>query len=272
MRARFWGVRGSVPWAGRPSVRHGTNTPCIELRDDSGDRLVLDAGTGLVGLGDTILGAGDEAAGSGVPILLTHYHWDHIQGLPAFAPFFAPGSTVRVIGPTFPSGQVGHLRRLLGPPFCARAFDELPSVPEVEAIAPGRHEVAGFAVSAVELTHPGGAMAYRIRGAAGDLVYATDHEFGNAEVDERLAAFAHGAAMLVSDAHFTPEEEPRVKGWGHGTWARVAEFAARNAVARLWLFHHKPGRSDAALDHIVECARTIFPQTFAAAEGTIVDV
>ena len=84
--------------------------------------------------------------------------------------------------------------------------------------------------------------------------------------------FQYGAFQLVSDAHFTPEEEPQVKGWGHGTWARAAEFAATNAVERLWLFHHKPGRSDAALDHIVECARAIFPQTFAAAEGTTFDV
>lgn len=266
MRARFWGVRGSVPWAGAAVERHGSNTPCIEVRDPVRDALlVFDAGTGLVGLGETLKGRGGPGT-----IVLTHYHWDHIQGLPSFAPLFSAGLALTVHGPTFQVGHVSHIRRLFEPPFFSRS-DTLASTPEVQSIATGHCDVAGFAITAVELNHPGGALAYRIRGTVGDLVYATDHEFGNPMIDERLADFARGASALVSDAHFTPEEEPGAKGWGHGTWARAAEFAAANAVQRLWLFHHKPGRSDVELEGIVACARSIFPSTSAAAEGTTLD-
>lgn len=263
MQASFWGVRGSVPWAGPALIRHGSNTPCLEIRDDRTDALiVLDAGTGLVGLGEALAGEGRT-----LPILLTHYHWDHIQGLPSFAPMWSRGWTLEVHGPTFKAGDVRHVRRIFEPPFFTRPSETPELFPELHPIAPGRCDVGGVSIAAVELNHPGGAMAYRVRGTAGDLVYATDHEFGDPVIDERLAAFARGASALVSDAHFTPEEEPAVKGWGHGTWARAADFAAANSVQRLWLFHHKPGRSDAELDRIVGHARAIFPATSAAAEG-----
>lgn len=267
MRARFWGVRGSVPWAGPALIRHGSNTPCLEIRDDRTDALlVLDAGTGFVGLGEAL--PGEPRA---VPVLLTHYHWDHIQGLPSFAPMMSRGSALQVHGPTFKAGDVRHVKRIFEPPFFSRPSEAPQSLPEVHAIAPGRCDVAGFSIAAVELNHPGGAMAYRLHGTAGDLVYATDHEFGDPQIDERFAAFARGASALVSDAHFTPEEEPAVKGWGHGTWARAAGFAAGNSVERLWLFHHKPGRSDVELDRLVGYARAIFPATSAAAEGVTFD-
>ena len=108
-------------------------------------------------------------------------------------------------------------------------------------------QIGGFDVSAIPLNHPGGAFAYRVRGQTGDLVYATDHEFGDPAFDEPLAEFARGAAALVLDAHFTPEELPAHRGWGHSHWRQCAEFAGRVDAGGLWLFHHKPGRTDEAL-------------------------
>jgi phosphoribosyl 1,2-cyclic phosphodiesterase len=267
MRATFWGVRGSVPWAGRSVVRYGPNTPCIELSDSSsGMRLVLDAGTGIVGVGEAL-----EAGPRRVPILLTHYHWDHVQGLPFFDPVYQAGWSLAIWGPTFESSDASHIKRIFRRPFFSRDFEELASPPDIHSITAGEHSIDGVEVSAMALHHPGGALAYKIRGETGALVYATDHEFGVAPIDSQLAAFARGAAALVLDAHFTPEEEPGVKGWGHSTWARAAEFAAATGVGRLWLFHHKPGRSDVELDRIVECARAVFPATHAAAEGSGLD-
>jgi len=127
-------------------------------------------------------------------------------------------------------------------------------------------------MTALPLNHPGGSLAYRVKGAAGDLVYATDHEFGNPSVDEALEDFARGAAAIVLDAHFTPDERPDHFGWGHSDWRQCAEFAAANAIGRLWLFHHKPGRSDHALEAIRDEARKIFAKTATASEETFFDV
>ena len=119
-------------------------------------------------------------------------------------------------------------------------------------------------MSAQPLNHPGGSLAYRVRGSSGDLVYATDHEFGDQKIDEALLEFSAGAAAVVLDAHFTPDELPAHKGWGHSDWTQCARFAEACGAGRLWLFHHKPGRSDEALDAIEAEARRLFPRTDAA--------
>jgi ribonuclease BN (tRNA processing enzyme) len=132
--------------------------------------------------------------------------------------------------------------------------------------------VSGFEIDALPLNHPGGCLAYRIKGATGDFVYATDHEFGNPAFDEPLAEFAKGASAIVLDAHFTPEELPQHRGWGHSDWRQCTEFAAANGIGGLWLFHHKPGRSDQALADIRVEAQKIFARTDTASEETFIDV
>jgi ribonuclease BN (tRNA processing enzyme) len=134
-------------------------------------------------------------------------------------------------------------------------------------IEDGEFRLAGLEISAIPLNHPGGAFAYRIRGMTGDLVYATDHEFGDPEIDERLADFCRDAAAIVLDAHFTPEELPTHRGWGHSDWRQCAEFAHTCNAGGLWLFHHKPGRTDEQLVRIRADARRVFGATEAASEG-----
>jgi phosphoribosyl 1,2-cyclic phosphodiesterase len=262
MRVRFWGVRGSVPWAIPAAIGHGCNTPCLEVFDDTtGETVIFDAGSGIVGLGPGLRDSQE------LSIVLTHYHWDHLQGLPFFNPLFVPGCDVRVLAPAFESHDPEWLNTMFRSPFFPVPYDRLPSRPSVEIIEPGELRVGGLDVAAIGLNHPGGALAYRIRGLTGDLVYATDHEFGNPEYDEPLAAFVSGAAASVLDAHFTPEESSRHRGWGHSDWRQCAEFAARNDVGGLWLFHHKPGRTDEQLVRIRADARRIFKATETASEG-----
>jgi phosphoribosyl 1,2-cyclic phosphodiesterase len=263
MRVRFWGVRGSVPWATPDSIIHGCNTPCLEVRDERTDALlILDAGSGIVGLGQSL-----GSVPHPVPILLTHYHWDHTQGLPFFAPFFAPGWTPSIWAPELRGISLEWVSRIFESPYFPVPFEQLPNRPAVTLVEPRPFDIGGFRISVQPLNHPGGAFAYRIHGTSGDLVYATDHEFGNPVFDQQLAAFARGAAAIISDAHFTPEELPRYAGWGHAAWSQAAEFAARIDVGRLWLFHHKPGRSDGDLDRIEAQARDVFAATDAATEG-----
>lgn len=263
MRARFWGVRGSVPWATPSSIGHGCNTPCIEVRNErTGGMLVLDAGSGIVGLGEA-LGGPPRA----VPILLTHYHWDHLQGLPFFGTFYQTGWTPTIWAPVLQHIDVAFVDTIFQSPFFPIPVDHLPSRPGVQLIQPGEIEVEGFRIRVQPLTHPGGAFAYRITGDAGDLVYATDHEFGNPEVDEALAAFCSKAHAVILDAHFTPEELPARKGWGHGSWRQCTDFASAVSAGQLWLFHHKPGRNDEELAAIQTQARRLFPATTAAGEG-----
>ena len=262
MRVRFFGVRGSVPYATSASIGHGCNTPCIEVFDEATDRLlILDAGSGIVGLGETV-----TAERRDVPILLTHYHWDHVQGLPFFAPLYRPGRALTVWAPAL-GRTFADLETMFEAPFFPVPYDRLPSRPAIKMLAAGETVINGFEIGIQPLNHPGGAFAYRIRGAHGTLVYATDHEFGDPAIDKALATFAAGASAVILDAHFTPDELPAHKGWGHGDWSQCARFAAACGAAHLWLFHHKPGRPDDALKAIEAEARLLFAATDAASEG-----
>ncbi len=261
MRVRFWGVRGSVPWATQGSIGHGCNTPCVEIVDEpSGRRLILDAGSGIVGVGATL----DAVAN--IPIVLTHYHWDHVQGLPFFGPLYRAGCAVSVWAPAL-GRQFADIETMFESPFFPVPYDRLPSRPAIRMNAAGRAAINGFDVSAQPLNHPGGAFAYRIAGDNGDLVYATDHEFGNHDIDLALAHFSRGARVLILDSHFTPEETPAHKGWGHSDWSQCARFAKDCGADQLRLFHHKPGRPDDEMKEIESAARGLFAATCAAKEG-----
>jgi len=268
MRVRFWGVRGSVPWATSSSIGHGCNTPCVEIRNEgTGAVLILDAGSGIVGLGEA-LGTVPQP----IPILLTHYHWDHLQGLPFFSQFYQPGWTPTIWAPIFKHVDLAWLDTIFQQPFFPVPIEALPSRPAMALMPPRESVIGGFRIRAQPLTHPGGAFAYRIQGDMGDVVYATDHEFGNQDVDDALVEFCRGAGAVILDAHFTPEELPTRKGWGHGSWRQCATFAAATGARQLWLFHHKPGRTDEDLAAIEARAREMFPATRAASEGDSFEV
>lgn len=263
MRITFWGVRGSVPWSTAASIGYGCNTPCVEI-DGNGRAagLILDAGSGIVGVGK-VLGPAARA----IPILLTHYHWDHTQGLPFFDPFYEPGWTPTIWAPQLRNIDAAWVETIFENPFYPIPYDQLPARPTVRFVNAGEISVGGFHIRAQLLNHPGGCFAYRIAGPSGDLVYATDHEFGDRTTDEALGAFASGARALILDAHFTPEELPAHRGWGHSSWRQCAEFAAAHDIGHLWLFHHRPGRTDVEMAAIEAAAREVFAPTTAAREG-----
>lgn len=260
MRVRFLGVRGSIPWTVPGAVLHGCNTSCIEIADErSGAMLVLDAGSGIVGV--------TPPGSAAVTLLVTHYHWDHVLGLPYFAPLHEPERALTIHAPAIASYDPGWVETLFRPPFHPLPYAQVANRQEPMPVRPGRVPIDGFGVTALALNHPGGALAYRVKGAESDFVYATDHEFGDPRYDEPLGAFIAGAGTVVLDAQFTPEERPFHAGWGHGDWRQCAEFAAAHGVGALYLFHHRPGRTDVELDAIEAAARAVFPATRTAREG-----
>jgi phosphoribosyl 1,2-cyclic phosphodiesterase len=230
--------------------------------EETGASVVFDAGSGIVGLGHAL-----AAAPGDLTIVLTHYHWDHLQGLPFFAPLYAPGWNVTICAPAFGSGDRDRVGAIFESPFFPVPYERLPNRPHVQ-LYDGEEdlEVAGLRIRSRALNHPGGALALRVDGPA-PFVYATDHEFGLAASDEALADFDAGAGAVVLDAHFTPEELPAHRGWGHSSWRQCAEFAAAAGAGSLALFHHKPGRSDEDLVAIRAAARLIHPATETACEG-----
>ena len=250
MKIRFWGTRGSIPTPGQRTVRYGGNTACVEVRDASGHLLILDAGTGLRELGLALNGASPLT----VDLLLSHLHWDHIQGIPFFRPAYDPKSTLRLYGPH----QHRPLRELLGlgmdDPFFPVDLEGLPVHLEIHELADGtRRAIGPYDVRAAKLFHPSPALAYRIEADGRALVYATDTEDAFTGEPNPVVPLARGADTLIHDGQYL--ENDFKPGWGHSTVAKALEVAAAAKAKRLVLYHHDPDRSDDALDRIAEEAQ-----------------
>ena len=265
---RFHGVRGSLATPGPATAAVGGNTSCVEVACGE-TRIVLDAGTGLRAVGDRLIAAG----GSETTLLLSHLHWDHIQGLPFFAPIYAPGHRVEVVsGPNGVMALGDALRRQMSAPFFPVDFDEVSRQLSAREARPGDALAVGAAtVRMARLNHPDPVYGYRIDHAGRSVVYATDTEH-YACVDPVLRSLAAGADVLIYDAQYTPEEYPAKVGWGHSTWAAAVELARAAGVRSLVLFHHDPRRSDAGVAEIEARARAGFAGTIAAREGLVIDV
>jgi phosphoribosyl 1,2-cyclic phosphodiesterase len=262
---RFRGVRGSFPTPTATNMKYGGNTPCVEVLCPTGKaRLVLDAGTGIHPLGHSLL----EHEAHDIHLFLTHFHWDHIQGLTGFLPLYRGGNKV-----TYYSSHGRHeLERVLEgqmtEPYFPVPFRTLQAEQEFVHLA-HTMEIDGVQVTPFALHHPGGSTGFRIQCDGKTIVYATDHEHGNAEADARLLDASRGADVLIYDAQYTPDVYPKRVGWGHSTWLEGTKVAKQAGVKQLVLFHHDPHHNDAAINAIVADAQGHFANTVAAAEGLV---
>jgi len=277
MRVRFWGVRGSIPCPGAHTVAYGGNTPCIEVRLTSTDRLVIiDAGSGIRDLGLRLMSHDLPKGPIHTEIFLTHTHWDHIMGFPFFTPIYIPGTELRVYGPaTYEDETLGQV---VGGQLTYRYFpvrqSELASRIEYIDLKEERLDLGdGIRVSTKYLNHPVLCLGYRIEAAGKVLCTAYDTEpFQNVfctdpddptydeamavegdlvarEENERISDFYRGADLLIHDAQYTQKEyQASKRGWGHSPMEHAVLSAVESGVKRLALFHHEPVRTDGEMD------------------------
>ncbi|HJP58123.1 MAG TPA: MBL fold metallo-hydrolase [Gemmatimonadales bacterium] len=259
----FWGTRGSIPTPGPATTRYGGNTPCVTL-SAGGPLLILDAGSGLRCLGHELMRP-PAPKPLRANLLLSHTHWDHIQGLPFFKPLSVRGNSLCVYGASQDGVALEEiLGRQMDPMVFPVPLKAMAATVHVENIGEGELPLDGFEVTAFRLRHPGTTLGYRVAPPDGgrDLAYVTDNELGAggqydlpADWRDGLVSQLEGVDTLVHDAMYSDSMIEARAGWGHSTPAQAVDLAAECECRRLVLFHHEPEHDDAAVDRMLEEAR-----------------
>jgi phosphoribosyl 1,2-cyclic phosphodiesterase len=255
MLVSFYGVRGSIPAPGPSTARYGGNTSCVEVRLADGSALILDAGTGLRELGNALLKNGDARR---IHLLISHAHWDHILGLPFFAPLWRR-ETELVVYPMASDAQERFQRTIFDDIHFPVSMEDIPATLRYEKPDADVWSVGSARVRRIQLNHPGGSQGFRIEDETGaSLAYLTDNELSTphhrATDTDQLARFAEGVDLLIHDAQYVAEDMPHKRGWGHSVVDEVLRLGVLAKPKRLVLYHHDPDRTDDELDVIGERA------------------
>ena len=269
MRIRFWGVRGTIPVPGPDTMRVGGNTSCIDVLTSDRQLIILDAGSGIRRLGQQLEKEyPDRIVGN---ILMSHTHWDHIQGFPFFAPVFGRQNRFILIGRKRVNKRlVETLAGQFIEPYLPFSYKALPADLIVKEIEDGETFIIGdnTRVYAADLNHPGGCLGYRIENDGVVFAYCSDVSHYDDHFDLNLMKLAEGADVLVHDAHFpSMEERNKFSDWGHSCWEEAVQVAIEARVKCLALFHYAPDLTDKEAEEILMKAKRVFPNTILATEG-----
>jgi phosphoribosyl 1,2-cyclic phosphodiesterase len=268
MRIKFWGVRGSTPTPQIDNQRYGGNTPCLEFRSDAGSLLIVDCGSGLRMLGKALM---KEFAGRPIRahVLLSHYHWDHIQGLPFFEPLYGKANQFHFYSYSLPGATLEEaLQGQMAYPYFPVDMTAMQALRTFTEIHEGPIQLDDFTIRACRVNHPQGCLSFRIENNGKAILYATDNEPGDPASDRAVRELARGTDLLIYDSQYTWDQIRGLKhGWGHSSWEEGARVCEEAGVKQFVLFHHDPDRNDAAVDQLQEIARARFSNSRAAYEG-----
>lgn len=283
IKVKFWGVRGSIPTPGVKYIKYGGNTPCVEVRLPNNQLFIFDAGTGIRELGN-VLSKGEERLKT--HIFLSHFHWDHIQGLPFFKPSYIEGNEIVILGMDLQEARLDSIiSNQMESIYFPVKLQSLSARMRFQILSEGSNLINGIQVDTVYINHPGQAMGYVVTFGKIKICYFTDNELVPAwaaknfklkydpDTRESILRIIDGADLLIHDAQYTDEEYKTKVGWGHSPLSEVLCLAKEGGVNRLALFHHDPDHFDEQMDifvanckentngspHVMEC--------FAAHEG-----
>jgi phosphoribosyl 1,2-cyclic phosphodiesterase len=262
VKARVWGCRGSLAAPGPETVRYGGNTSCIEVRTADGQLLVIDAGTGIRGLGLSL----DGNRPARIDLLLTHLHLDHIEGLGFFGPVWDEGCDLHIWGPASPGHSLrDRVAAYFSPPLFPIHLDQIPAQVSFHDVPEEEWEIGALRLKAQPVIHPGPTVGYRLEENGKVLTYISDHEpalgvdLTNVPPDWISGyALAERADVLFHDAQYTEEEYGQRTGWGHSSIAHTVSFALITKARRIFMFHHDPLHSDAQLEAMLVRARELW--------------
>ncbi|MCQ2913703.1 MAG: MBL fold metallo-hydrolase [Alphaproteobacteria bacterium] len=267
---KFWGVRGSTPCTGKEFQKYGGNTPCVSINFED-KVLVLDAGTGIRVLGNTLT----QKQMENIKILFSHVHWDHTIGFPFFCPIFRENSKIDVYGCIDNMSIKDALNHQMMGPYFPKTIDKLSSKLNFFDIKKNdSFELFDglLKIKTSPLNHPNGAVGYRIEGCGKVVAYISDHEHSDATFEAGILDLIKDADIMIYDSTYTDEEYPNFVGWGHSTPKIAAEFSKKGNVKDVYLFHHSPAHTDKFLDNVAKDLCKKYPSLHLSYEGLEIEL
>jgi phosphoribosyl 1,2-cyclic phosphodiesterase len=269
----FYGVRGSTPCPCPENQRYGGNTSCVTLEMPGRDPIILDLGTGLRFFGESIGRSGEPFRGTA---LVTHLHWDHVQGLPFFMPINRPGARLEIIGPAHDGKAMAEsFAVFMKPPYFPISVEDLAGDIVFRDIDNGEIDVEGVEIVVRAVPHVGATNGYRVNCDGVSVAYISDHQepVGRPDhIDDAVLELCADVDLLIHDAQYTPDEFAERATWGHCTVRYAIEVASRSGAKQVALFHHDPAHDDQYVDNLLCEARRWanelgVPRVLAASEG-----